>query len=311
MNRARTFANLTRTSVHVNTALTNLALKYKFSPMVADRVFPVVPVVKEADVYYTFAREELIDYSAVSLRAPGTEAAEIEWDVSNETYRAEEYALKQLIPERVRANADPPIRPAMTTVQKLKRAILTGYERRIQAIVQSAVLITNNAGVGTAWDAVTGARIETDVDAAKEVIRRNIGIYPNSILMNTLVANAIKRWLKAIADTTYSEWLDKNVLPPTLWGLETIIGGGVRNSAAKGQTEVLADIWNDNVLVFYKEQAPSIEALTLGYTLRSREWRTKDWFDDKREGTFYEVGVVQDEVLVAESAGYLITDVLT
>jgi len=298
---------LTITSVHVNAPLTNLAIKYQVPGMVAERIWQPVPVNKESDVYYTFYKEELQEYPV--LRAPGAVSNEMTWDVHTEAYKCEEYALSQLIPDRVARNSDPPVRPAMTTVQKLKDTLMIAQERRIQAIVQSAVLVPNTAVVATKWDA-TGARPDTDIDTAKNAVRLLIGKVPNAILMNFPTAQALKRWLKNAAYTTYSEWLDKNELPPVLWGCEVIIGTAVRNTADPTATEVLADIWTDNVTVFYK-QPPSLETQNFGYILRSQDWMTTDWYVDDRRGRKYEVNHVEDEVLVSADCAYLLTAALT
>jgi hypothetical protein len=282
--------------------------------LVADRIYPIVPVNKEADVYYEFNREELLDRD--TLRAPGAEANELNWDVSTTAYLAEEYALKKLIPQRVMANADSPVRPKISTTLKLEQAIQIDWERRVQAVVQLAATFTtanftNTAARNVAWNAATGQTPEQDVNGAKTAIRRQSGTKANAMLMSEQVAQALVVWLKASAQTTYSEYLDKSELPPRLWGLETIVAGAVYNSAAEGQAEVLTDVWDDNVLVFHKEPNPSIDQMTLGYTLRARDWRVKTWYDDKRDGDFIEVGVIQDEVLVAAACGFLITATLT
>jgi hypothetical protein len=301
-------ADLTTGSVHVNAPLTNLAIKFPLPDFVAERVFPVIPVNKESDVYYIFNREELLDYD--DLRAAGAESNEIAWDVDTDSYLAEEYALKYLVPKRVADNSDPPVRPAMTAVEKLKQALMLRQERRVQAIVQSAAIITNNATPAINWDAA-GAIIETDVDNAKNQMRLNSGLIPNAILMNYQVSHVVKRWLKATAYTTFKEWLDQDKLPPVLWDMETVVAGAVRNTANAAAAEVLADVWNDNVLLFFKQPSPSIDSVALGYIFRAQNWMTVDWWENARKGTFYEVSVIQDELLTAVQAGYLLIDVIS
>lgn len=301
--------DLTITSIHVNAPLTNLVVKYKVPDMVAERIWPVVPVTKESDVYYEFLKEELQEYP--TLRAAGAEANEMNWDVNTEPYKCEEYALKKMLADRIVRNADPPIRPAMTTVQKLKDVLLIGQERRIQAFVQNPLIVTNTSAIPTFWDAAAGQNPDQDVDLAKNAVRLVSGKLPNAMLMNYPTAQALKRWLKNTAYTTYSEWLDKNELPPVLWGCETIIGVAVRNTADPTLAEVLADIWVDNVTVFYKEPAPSLETQNFGYILRSQNWITTDWYVDERKGRMYEVSVVEDEVLVSVDCAYLLTNALT
>lgn len=296
-------------SVHVNVPLSNLAIRYRHQPVVADMIFPVIDVKKKADVYYKFRQEELIEMD--DRRAPGTEANEIEWDVDNTPYLAETYALRYLLPDEVVENADSPIRPRVTTTRKLSKFLQLGYERRVKDIVFSTAFITETFVPGTKWDATSGANPEKDIDECKKRIRVNSGVEPNSILMNGETGDTVKRWLKLTAYTTYKEYLDVGKLPDRLWDLDVIQGKAIHNTAKRGQTATKAQIWTDNVLVFYKEADPSIETFSLGYTLRSRRWRVKDWREESREGQMYEVSVIQDEVLVAADAGCLMTDVLT
>ena len=48
----------TPSDVHVNQPLTNISIAYLQSQMrfVADRIFPVIPVEKQSDRYYTYDR---------------------------------------------------------------------------------------------------------------------------------------------------------------------------------------------------------------------------------------------------------------
>lgn len=301
-------ANLTPGSVHVNAPLSNYARGYGFPNMVAERVLPVLPVQKEADVYYIFNKEELQEQD--DLRADGDEANEMTWDVTSTAYLAEEYALRKIVTDRVIRNADAPIRPKMTTVMKLKRALMIEQERRIQALVQSASTITNTGSPTAQWDATSGQDPEADVDAAKNSVRINSGMIPNAMLLAYDVAQSLKQWLRATAWTTYGEYLSKGDLPPMLWGLETIVAGAVRNTANAAATESLADIWNDNVLIFHKDPTPDLMSPNLGWIIRAQDWTTIQYRQDSRKGEWQEVSVIEDEVVAYAAAGYLITDVL-
>jgi hypothetical protein len=296
-------------SVHVSAALSNLAIKYKNPNFVADKVAPVIPVKKESDRYYIFSREELRDMD--SLRAPGAEANEVSWDVTNATYTAEEHALKHLIPDRIAANADAPIKPRATTTEKLTKWIGLGYEKRVQAIAQSTTTVTNNATPSTKWDAASGQDPEQDVDTAKESVRSTAGAEANTILMSKAVWRALRRWMKdQTTNMTYQEFIAAGKPPPKIWDLDLLVGGSVENTADEGQTDNIADIWDDNVVVFYREMAPSIQALSFMYTFRSRNFRVKSWRVEERDGEMIETSVIQDEVAVAADAAYLITDTL-
>lgn len=299
--------NLTPKTVHVDAPLTNVAIKYKNLALVAERLLPIVPVAKESDKYYVFRREELIIEKA--LRAAGAEAKEISWDVDTATYSAEEYALKHLVPDRIMNNADNPVRPKITSTQKLTEKLLLAQERRVQQLVQSSVNVTQGAAAAVQWDQAS-PNIESDVDTAKDGVRLGAGVEPSSILLAYKVAQIVKR------DTTVRNLIRYTVpgdillrngdLPPVLWNLEVIVAGAVRNTANDNATESIKDIWTDDVLVFYKEATPSLDVLSLGYQFRVGNFVTKTYRVEERAGDMIEVSVIEDEKLVAPACGYLI-----
>ena len=167
-------------SVHVNAALTTLAIQYKNAELVWERIFPVVPVTKESDSYFVFNKEELQDEDA--LRAAGAEAREITWDVTTATYTAQEYSLRHFIPQRVLENADVAVRPQVNTTQKLLRKILLGTERRVALLCQNTVNVGTAATPSIKWDG-SSPIIESDIDTAKDTVRLACGIEPTSILL--------------------------------------------------------------------------------------------------------------------------------
>lgn len=303
-------SNISPSSVHVSAPLTNLAIKYKNMALVAERIFPVIPVSKESDKYYIFRKEELIIDKA--LRAAGAESKEITWDVDSATYSAEEYALKHLVPDRIVNNSDNAVRPKMTSTQKLTNKLLLAQEKRVANVVMSTANITSNGAPSVQWDQAS-PNIEGDVDVAKNNVRTNAGIEPTSIVIPYRVAQIVKR------DTTVRNLIRYTVpgdillrngdLPPVLWNLEVIVAGAIQNTANEAASETLVDVWKDNILVFYKEASPSLDALSLGYIFRVGNFLTKTWRDEPRAGEMVEVSVIEDEKLVAASAGYLLTNV--
>lgn len=301
----------TISSVHVNAPLTQLAIQYKNLELVWDRIFPIVPVTKESDVYYVHNKEELVEENA--LRAAGAEAREITWDVTTATYTAQEYALRHLLADRIMDNADAPVRPQITTTQKLLRKILLGTERRTALLCQDTRNVSNSAAVSIKWDG-TSPTIEKDIDAQKDNVRLSAGVEPTSIVLPYKVKNAFKR------DTTIRDLIRYQVpgdillrngeLPPVVFNLEVIIAGAIRNTANEGAAESLSDVWVDNALVFYKEPSPSLDALSYGYTFRVNAPLVKTYRVDTRKGLMVEVSLIQTEKVVASACGALITDIL-
>lgn len=303
-------SNISTKSVHVDAALSNISIKYRNMALIAERVFPVTPVIKESDKFYVFRKEELAIERA--LRAAGAEAREITWDVDTSTYSAEEYALKHLVPDRVVNNADNAIRPKITSTQKLTNKILLAQEKRVALLAQDTNTITNNATPGTQWDQAS-PNIEGDIDTAKNSVRTNAGVEASSVVLPYRIAQIVKKdstVRNLIRYTVPGDILLRNGdLPPVLWNLEVIVGGAIQNTANEGATASLADVWTDSVLVFYKEATPSIDVLSLGYIFRVGDFVTKTYRVEERAGDMIEVSVIEDEKIVAADAGYLITNV--
>ncbi len=303
-----------RGSVHIDAPLSNLAIRYRNLAFVADLIFPPLKVVKESDKYYKFAREELREVD--THRAIGAPSNEWDWNVTNETYSCEEYSLKKLLADRIRDNADAPIQPRMTTVNKLLRVIMLGYEKRVMNLVTGGTLEKTNPTIK--WDG-TNPTIEADIDTAKAAIRLAAGVQPNTLLMNDQVQDVVKKDSTVrnlirytITGSGGQELLVNGELPPIIWGLKPIIAGAAEDTAKKGQTASYSRIWPDDVLIAYIEAAPSLQALTLGYTFRvTNGIFVKTWRDEPRNGEMIEPSVIQTEKIVASQAGYLLDNVLT
>ncbi len=304
-----------RASVHIDAPLTNLAIQFRNLPFIAELVFPIVPVVKESDKFYVFAREELRRQQ--TRRAIGSKSNEFHWDVSTDNYSCEEDALSSLLPDRIVNNSDAPIRPRTTTMQKLMKAILLSYEIRVKDLVTGGSLTSANPAFQ--WDdGVNTPTIEADIDTGKASIRLNAGAEPNSLFMNDQVKDVVKKdsTVRNLLRYTVTQNAGKELvvngdLPPVLWNLKVAIAGAAEDTANEGQASSIERIWPDDVLIAFIEPAPSLQALTLGYTFRVTNGITvKVWRDEPRDGEMIEPRVIQDEKIVATQAGYLIDNVL-
>lgn len=302
--------------VHVNTPLTNFALQFRNRAFVADEVFPILPVVKESDLYYTFSREELRDID--SLRAPGALAREIEWVPSTATYVAQEYAMRHLLPDRIVNNADSPVRPKINTTAKLMKWLMLGVEKRVQAVCQNSGNAVATVAASPKWDG-TSPTIEKDFDTAKDSVRNNAGVEPNAFVLAENVKDVVKRdsTLRDLIRYVINmgagnrELLMNGDLPPVLFNMAVIVAGAVEDTSKYGASSSISKIWGDSVPVFYRELAPSLDAVTWGYQMRVQNPLIVSYRDDPRKGEWIEASVIQAEELVTSSAANLITDVLS
>jgi len=304
-------ASPTMSDVHVSKPLTNLAIHYMVPELVAHRVFPPVPAENEVDLFYTFKTlEELIAYS--TLRAPGDPANEMDFAPGTDTFACEEHALKIPLPVRIVANADEATDIERNAIRKITKALLIAYERRVQALAQNTASCDNNFAAGTAWNTASGGgSIEEDIMTAKSNVRQACGADPNSLLVSQTIADDILRWLKINAFTDYEKWIQTSTLPPVLWNMETIVGKAMYNTQPKGVDAVLAEIWSNNPVVFYKSATPSKYMLTYGLTFRNSDFKAKNWYSNDLNSTLHEVSHIVDEKVAGSGAACIITDAHT
>lgn len=295
--------------VHVSAALSNIAVKFKEPGFVAHLIFPRVGVAKEADYYWQHDRSEL--KTVDDERAIADEAKEVDWSADPYEYFCKEYALRTLLPDRVRDNADSALKPRITTVEKLTKRLLRNYEKRTQTLVQGIATFTNYSNVATAWS-VSTSDPEADVDTAKNAVRQSGGQEPNFIVMSYNVGLALKRWLKISAYTEFREYLAVGKLPPEIWDLKIIIAGAIEDTAMEGQTASVSDIWNDNVWVGYIEPGtPDVNSATAGWTITQQPFKVRTWREESRRGEMIEASIIQTEKVISADLGYLLVGALT
>jgi hypothetical protein len=120
----------TLTDVHVNTPLTVLSLAYAQEErnFISSRVFPLIPVSKASDRYYTYSRADF-NRDTMRKRAPATESAGGGYKIDNTaTYSVDVWALHKDIDDQIRANADAAISLDMDATRWLTTQYLISKE---------------------------------------------------------------------------------------------------------------------------------------------------------------------------------------
>src|SRR5271166_4263309 len=101
----------TRSDVHVNKPLTNISIAYiqRAQDFIADKVFPIVPVMKQSDRYFVYTKDYWFRTGATK-RGPASESAGGGFHVDNTpNYFADVWAFHQDVDDQTRANADQPL----------------------------------------------------------------------------------------------------------------------------------------------------------------------------------------------------------
>ena len=113
-------------TINFDQALSNLSVGFRNAELVGERVFAPVPVDKQADRYFIHSVENF--RVREDLRAPGDEAKESRWQLSDAAYFCDGHALKDYVPRENSLNAEPQLDLIQDTTEVLTDQILLGQE---------------------------------------------------------------------------------------------------------------------------------------------------------------------------------------
>ena len=300
-------------TVHVNQPLTNVSVKYSWAEGIADEVFPEVPVQKESDVYFVYSRDHL--RLSETIRANRAEANEAGYDHSTSTYTLDEHALKGLVSDRDRSNADAPLNLDVDMTEFLTQQIMIRREFETALLAFTTTTWGQNATIGSAsaWDTSTSNPI-ADVLTATASILRNGFVRPNRAVMGW----EVMRQLKVNSVTTdrikYTERaIITDEIMASLFDLDKLlVGRSAFVTSAEAATETTTFLWGKDMLVYYSPDRPALRNQSSGYMLTiGGKYRTKKWRDEKRGGDYIEVSSMFLPVAVATSSAFLIKQAVT
>ena len=306
------FTSPTENDVHTDAILSGVSVMYRNDAYIGDLVMPVVPVKKESDKYYKYTRNWRLPEAK---RAAGAEAAEVEWNLSSDTYSCEEYALKDLLPDRVRDNADKPLNMDVDTTENLTDLIHLLREKRVADIVFTGSNHGSTFALSGAnrWDDYAGSDPIGNVRTAKDTVHAASSKMPNVMIVGKQVHTKLLDHPDILERIKYTQkGLVTNDLLASLFEVDKyFVGNALYDSSADGGTESLAYLWGKSVALIYAEASPGLKKVSYGYQFQSRGFRTKKWREEGRDGDFFECGEIRDEKVVASACGYLYTTVIT
>lgn len=258
--------NPTASQVHVDVPLTNFAQLYaqRNEMFVAMRAAPNMPVPKQSDLYYVFARADFYR-DEMEERADGAETEGSGFDLSTSPYFCRVYGHHKLVTDRQRTNADPRVdleRSAATFV--MHKGLIKRERTFAAAYMGTGIWDTDLTGVSGApgagqfqgWNE-TGSDPIRDFRTGKETVQGLTGYVPNKLCIgqsayNALLDNdAVLDRIQGGATPGAPALVMRQLLASILELDEIFVMGGVYNSAARGATESTGFITSDDALLYY------------------------------------------------------------
>ena len=264
-------------SAHIDRALTNISVAYMqdASAFIADKVFPVVPVTRQSDIYYQYSRADFLRDEAAQ-RAAGTESAGGDYGVeAKDPYFCRKHAFHMDITPEMRANYDEPLNADKDATDFVTQKMLIRREMEwANTYFKTGVWGTEYAGAAAAgaatktyWNADTGATIIQDITDASIAMAGKTGFRPNTLVMSPAVFNAMKNNVDILDRIKYTQ---KGVvttdLLATLFEVDKVlVAWSIVNSAAKGKAESTDFVTGKHALLCYSAPSPALRKPSAGY----------------------------------------------
>lgn len=270
-------------AVHVNRPLTNMSTAYLQNKegFVAARVFPNIPVTKQADRYFTYPKGAFFR-DAMKKRAPGTESAGVTYEVdSTPSYYAETWALHRDIPDQIRANADSPVDMDRDGTEFLTQMGLLRREKHWAAKYFGTGIWGNTDQTGVSANPTTNqflqwndanAKIIKNVRDWKRTVHQNTGFMPNKLVLGRAVYDACMDNPDILDRIKYGQtagapaMVGRQALAQLFELQEVLVMDAIENTAAEGLTDAFSYIGGKGALLVYAAPQPGIMVPSAGYT---------------------------------------------
>lgn len=260
---------------HVDRALTNMSVAYlqDATNYVADKVFPIVPVKRQADLYYIyntgdFLRDEAQARGAISESAGG------DYDLSTDTYYCKKYAFHKDVSPEERVNYDEPLdadKDAQIFVSQkmLIRREMEWASKFFKSGVWSkeiAGAAAVNTGKVVYWNDEASTPIQ-DITNEAVAMAAKTGFRPNTLVLSPHVFNALKNHYDVLDRVKYTETgIVTTSLLASLFEVDKVyVAWAVVNAGAKGASDDVGFIMGKNALLCYSNPNPSLRTPSAGY----------------------------------------------
>lgn len=219
---------------------------------IADRVLPVVEVMKQAGNFGKIPIEQLLQQRDTA-RSPGSGYARGKFTFGKATYTCEEHGAEEAIDDREAAMYRDYFDAEQISTQRALDVVLRNAEIRAAALIFNATTWTSNTtAVTNEWDDLVNAVPLTDVEAAVQAVWAASGLWPNVMIIDRKVFRNLRNCEQIIDRIKYAGIMDPaagNITAAAMAQVfdldEIIIAGSPKTTAIEGQDTVIAGIWDD------------------------------------------------------------------
>jgi hypothetical protein len=299
--------------VRVDKAMSGFSNRFSTDGFIADRVFPRQESVqwdtKDAGKYFVYDKSNLRAERDGPLgeRAP---APEVNYSISTTSFVLHRYALKELVTQAEKDNADSPLDPDEDATSYLTDKLLIGREARAAAIAFSATYVTSGVTLSGSdqWSDETSAPL-----AVIEAARGSLAATANAFIMGAATWHSLRQHPDIVSRYQYTS--GGGITRAQFAGLldmpesGIMVGDARANTSDEGQDASLSYIWGKHACMARIEPNPRPRTMTAFVTLeRGASRAVTEWQNNDPEGTYKKVQDRYVQKVISTDLCYLWTD---
>lgn len=302
-----------RTAAVIDPILSTHARGYKNSTFIAPALFPKVSIPNRSMLVIRFGKES---FRAMNTRrAPGAVSKRVQYGYASDPVALRQDALEAVVPIEHQQEAEklPGIDLAAGAVNMVLDVVELGHE------IEAANLARNPAGYDAnhklalagsdRWSDPDSNPAE-DVQAAKEIIRRSIGRYPNILTLGPDAGNALKRHPKVKEQFKYTgrDSITTEMLAAYFDVKRVVIGSAVYLPETADDSALANDVWgSDAILAYVPEAGNNFQEPSYGYNyeLMGYPQVEQPYYDRPTKSWIYPTTVERRPYLVGAEGGFL------
>lgn len=305
---------LTTTS-DFNPVLTELLNKIGSNRFVGTRIAPIRTVQTKSGVYPVFDSDQF-DNDASKERAPGSNAARMDFGYSQDDFTCKQYMLEGLLPDEDRSKAsDDGISDAEAQLAMLlQRNLMVGHERRVKDLLYPGTSPFNSENATAVMSSTADAKPITDIQKAVQRLNAN-GHFDGLavIIEDSLYYEMINTDDFRDITNGASSYPNENLIRGVLGVNEIIVCTNRYNSAKKGQNASRTKVWPDNKYLVASiaggDFAAGGFARTLAYAPDGGAFTAETYREETKKSDVLRVFNSLDEVIINSTAAELIATV--
>jgi hypothetical protein len=310
----------TKSQIRIDQYLSNLSslVIQNQSVFIAPKVFSIVPVDKQSDLYPVYNEDDWNTDEALE-RKDSTESAGSAYSLSDDNYLCKVFGFHKDIGDQLVDNAQSsPFNLQKEAMEFVTRKLLIKQEREFVTKYLAASVWGDDLAGTTDFDQfneATSAPIKTIKDEIGNQILRT-GIAPNTLVLGYNVFSNLSEHPDFVDRVKYSssDAVTEQIMAK-LFGVDRVMVAKSIVATGKGATKTNSFNFGNNMLLLFANPTPGLLTPSAGYTF---SWKfapfisgmgatIRKWYIDEKETTRIDGKVAFDMKIIAKDLGTLVT----